>query len=283
MRAWSPKSDDDRSLTAYLRDIRKLPTIPEESKGDLARRAREGDIDAMHTLVLGHLRFVVYIAKKYLGRGLPMSDLVNEGNIGLIKAVTRFDETKDFRFTTYAVWWIRQRIQHAVMQSTQTIRIPMNKEVLMQKIKRTINDYWQKHQHEPEPGQIADILEMKVKDVRLLLGLSGRTLSLDKITTEEGDSPLGDFLADEKSLPPDEEVAEGMLREHVKEMVASLGEREARIIRLYYGLTDEDPRNLEEIGRILGLSRERVRQIKKRALDKLAVGTRGEVLRSFVS
>lgn len=279
---WSPKSDDDRSLTAYLRDIRKLPTIPEEHKGDLARRAREGDIEAMHTLVLGHLRFVVYIAKKYIGRGLPLSDLVNEGNIGLIKAVTRFDETKEFRFTTYAVWWIRQRIQHAVMQNTHTIRIPMNKEILMQKINRTINDFWQKHQREPHPAEIAKILDMKTKDVRMLLGLSGRTLSLDKVDTEEGDSPMGDFLADTNALQPDEAVAEEMLREHVREMVGSLGEREARIIRLYYGLSDEDPLNLEEIGRILGLSRERVRQIKKRALDKLAVGQRGEVLRSFV-
>ncbi len=274
---------EDKAMTVYLRDIQKIPTIPEKDKGDLARRARDGDVDAMHDLVKAHLRFVVYIAKKYMNRGLPISDLVNEGNIGLIKAVKKFDETRGFKFTTYAVWWIRQRMQQAVVENSHTIRLPMNKELLLQKMSRFMNDYWKSFQQEPSVAEIAEAMNMKEYDVYSLMGMGGRLLSLDGPEDFDGENSLRDYVADDSAAPPDAVVMEDRMRSDVGEIISTLSDREETVVRLYFGIGGRRSFNLEEIGGKLNLSRERIRQIKKKALEKLAHGTRGESLRLYAS
>lgn len=270
-------------MTLYLKEIQKIPTVPEEDKGDLAKRAREGDEEAMHALVLAHLRFVVYVAKKYMNRGLPLSDLVNEGNIGLIKAVKKFDETRNFKFTTYAVWWIKQRMQQAVIENSHSIRLPMNKEILLQKMSKQINNYWKTFQREPTVAEIAALLDVAEYDVYNLMGVSGRFLSLDGPEDFDGENSLRDYVPDEKAASPDADLFDGTMRTHVRDIIGSLGDREAEVVRLYFGIDSERSYNLEEIGAQMSLSRERVRQIKKKALEKLANGNRGEMLRAYLT
>ncbi len=276
-------SQEDKAMTVYLRDIQSLPIIPEEEKGDLAKRAREGDLEAMHALVKTHLRFVVYVAKKYMNRGLPLSDLVNEGNIGLIKAVKKFDETRNFKLTTYAVWWIKQRMQQAVIENSHTIRLPMNKEILLRKMSRYINEYWKTFHQEPTVAELAEVMNLKDWDVYNLMGMGNRILSLDGPEDFDGENSLRDFVADEKSSLPDADLIESKMRDSVHEVIDSLEEREARVVKLYFGIGSDRPYNLQEIGGKLNLSRERIRQIKKKALEKLANGTRGDSLRAHVS
>jgi RNA polymerase primary sigma factor len=276
-------SQEDKAMTLYLREIHKIPTVPESEKGDLARRAREGDDEAMHKLVLAHLRFVVYVAKKYMNRGLPLSDLVNEGNIGLIKAVKKFDETRNFKFTTYAVWWIKQRMQQAVLENSRTIRLPMNKEILLQKMSKYMNNYWKTFHQEPTVAELAGVLGLSEYEVYNLMGISGRFLSLEGPDDFDGENSLVDHVADENAASPDAELFDGHLRESVREIVGTLPEREADVVRLYFGIDTTRAHNLEEIGSLMGLSRERVRQIKKKALEKLASGSRGEVLQAYLS
>lgn len=276
-------AQEDKAMTVYLRDIQDLPIIPEEEKGGLAKKARGGDIDAMHRLVQAHLRFVVFVAKKYMNRGLPLSDLVNEGNIGLIKAVKKFDETRKFKFTTYAVWWIKQRMQQAVIENSHTIRLPMNKELLLRKMSRYINEYWKEFHQEPTVAELAEAMNLKEWDVYNLMGMGNRLLSLDGPEDFDGENNLRDFVADTSVVQPDEDISESNMRNHVHSVIDSLEEREARVVKLYFGIDLDRSYNLEEIGGKLNLSRERIRQIKKKALEKLANGSRGEVLRSFVS
>lgn len=276
-------AQEDKAMTVYLRDIQDLPLIPEEEKGELTRKARGGDIDAMHALVQTHLRFVVFVAKKFMNRGLPLSDLVNEGNIGLIKAVKKFDETRKFKFTTYAVWWIKQRMQQAVIENSHTIRLPMNKELLLRKMSRYINEYWREFHQEPTVPELAEVMNLKEWDVYNLMGMGNRLLSLDGPEDFDGENKLRDFVADSSAVPPDDEIFESNMRNHVHSVIDSLEEREARVVKLYFGIDLDRSYNLEEIGGKLNLSRERIRQIKKKALEKLANGSRGDMLRSFVS
>jgi RNA polymerase primary sigma factor len=276
-------AQEDKAMTLYLREIQKIPTVPEKEKGDLARRAREGDEEAMHALVLSHLRFVVYVAKKYMNRGLPLSDLVNEGNIGLIKAVKKFDETRNFKFTTYAVWWIKQRMQQAVIENSHAIRLPMNKEILLQKMSKYMNHYWKTFHQEPTVAELAEVLGLSEYEVYNLMGISSRFLSLEGPEDFDGENSLGDYVSDENALSPETELVEGHMREHVREVIESLADREAEVVRLYFGIDLDRAYNLEEIGSVMNLSRERVRQIKKKALEKLAAGSRGELLRAYLS
>ncbi len=274
---------EDKAMTLYLREIQKIPTVPEKEKGDLARRAREGDEAATHALVLSHLRFVVYVAKKYMNRGLPLSDLVNEGNIGLIKAVKKFDETRNFKFTTYAVWWIKQRMQQAVIENSHSIRLPMNKEILLQKMSKYMNNYWKTFHQEPTVAELAEVLSLSEYEVYNLMGISSRFLSLEGPEDFDGENSLGDHVADENADSPDTLLFEGHMREHVRDVIRTLGDREGQVVRLYFGIDADRSHNLEEIGSLLNLSRERVRQIKKKALEKLANGSRGELLRAYLS
>ena len=274
---------EDKAMTLYLKEIQKIPTVPEEEKGGLAKRAREGDEEAMHALVLAHLRFVVFVAKKYMNRGLPLSDLVNEGNIGLMKAVKKFDETRNFKFTTYAVWWIKQRMQQAVIENSHAIRLPMNKEILLQKMSKRINEYWKNFHREPTISEVAELMDLSEYDVHNLMGISGRFLSLEGPEDFDGENSLRDYVADDKAESPDAELIEGRMKNHVQEIIDTLSEREADVVRLYFGINSERSYNLEEIGSQMSLSRERVRQIKKKALEKLANGNRGETLRAYIS
>ncbi len=274
-------AQEDKAMTLYLKEIQRIPTVPEEEKGDLARRAREGDEEAMHRLVLGHLRFVVFVAKKYMNRGLPLSDLVNEGNLGLIKAVKKFDETRNFKFTTYAVWWIRQRMQQAVIENAHEIRLPMNKEILLQKLSRYMNDYWKTFHQEPTVAELADVAGLPEREVQNLLGLNNRFLSLEGPEDFDGENSLSDYLADDGVVPQDERVEERNMRRQVQDVVKTLNEREGQVIRLYFGLDSDRSYNLEEIGKRMNLSRERVRQIKKKALEKMGNGSRGDLLRAY--
>ncbi|MFH1276799.1 MAG: RNA polymerase sigma factor RpoD/SigA [Candidatus Eisenbacteria bacterium] len=269
-------------MTLYLREIQKIPTVPEEEKGGLAKRAREGDESAMHALVLAHLRFVVYVAKKYMNRGLPLSDLVNEGNIGLIKAVKKFDESRGFKFTTYAVWWIKQRMQQAVIENSHAIRLPMNKEILLQKMSKHMNNYWKTFHQEPTVAELSEAMNLSEYDVYNLMGISSRFLSLEGPEDFDGENSLRDYVKDEKAAPPDADLLETRMQSHVREIVDTLTEREAEVVRLYFGIDSDRTLNLEEIGGRMSLSRERVRQIKKKALEKLANGSRGESLRAYL-
>ena len=269
-------------MTLYLRDIQKIPTVPEEEKGDLARRSREGDVEAMHKLVNAHLRFVVFIAKKYMNRGLPLSDLVNEGNVGLIKAVTKFDETRGFKFITYAVWWIKQRMQQAVIENSHAIRLPMNKEILLQKMSKYMNNYWKTFHQEPTVAELAGVLNLSEYDTYNLMGLNSRFLSLEGPEDFDGENSLRDFVPDKKVVPPDTDLLEGNMRDQIRSILDTLNEREASVVRLYFGIDTERSYNLEQIGSQMNLSRERVRQIKKKALEKLANGSRGDLLKSYL-
>ncbi|MBN1824621.1 MAG: RNA polymerase sigma factor RpoD/SigA [Candidatus Eisenbacteria bacterium] len=275
-------AQEDKAMTLYLKEIQRIPTVPEEEKGDLARRARGGDEEAMHRLVLGHLRFVVFVAKKYMNRGLPLSDLVNEGNIGLIKAVKKFDETRNFKFTTYAVWWIRQRMQQAVIENAHEIRLPMNKEILLQKLSRYMNDYWKTFHQEPTLAELTEVAGLPEGEVHNLLGLNNRFLSLDGPEDYDGENSLSDYLADPEIVPQDEELEDRNMRHEIRDVVKSLNDREGLVVRLYFGIGTDRSYNLEEIGNRMNLSRERVRQIKKKALEKLGNGSRGELLRAYV-
>lgn len=275
-------AQEDKAMTLYLREIQKIPTVPEEEKGGLAKRAREGDEGAMHALVLAHLRFVVYVAKKYMNRGLPLSDLVNEGNIGLIKAVKKFDETRNFKFTTYAVWWIKQRMQQAVIENSHSIRLPMNKEILLQKMSKHMNNYWKTFQQEPTVAELSEAMNLSEYDVYNLMGISSRFLSLEGPEDFDGENSLRDYVRDEKAVPPDADLLEDRMQSHIREIVDTLSDREAEVVRLYFGIDADRTYNLEEIGGRMSLSRERVRQIKKKALEKLANGSRGETLRAYL-
>jgi RNA polymerase primary sigma factor len=272
----------DGSLDQYLLDISRYPLITREEEVELARRIREGDQEALDKLVRSNLRFVVSVAKKYQNQGVSLSDLINEGNLGLIRAAHKFDETKGIKFISYAVWWIRQAILQALAEQSRIVRVPLNRAGTLHRIGKRANALLQELGREATHAEIADGMEITEEEVARTIAISQTHLSLDAPLTPGEDNKLLDYLPDEQHATPDVEAFDKALTESIEAALGSLKEREARILRLYFGLDGSEPMTLEEIGAMLGITRERVRQIKEKALSRLRHVSRARALESFL-
>jgi RNA polymerase primary sigma factor len=259
----------EQGLEVYFRDINRYALLTREEEFELAKRIHAGDQDALSCLVRANLRFVVSVAKRYTGQGLQLSDLINEGNMGLLKAAHRFDETRGYRFISYAVWWIRQAIMQALLDKSRTVRLPQNQTALLIKINRTRAVLQSEGVPLPDPAQIAERLEVDESDVQHALASDRVEMALDEAGTAEDERPLQETLADESQAAPDYEVLVRGLREDVRKALVVLNERESAVIIQYFGLSFEDAQTLQSIGKRMGLTRERIRQIKERALAKM--------------
>lgn len=270
------------SLDQYLKEISQYPLIDRAEEARLARGIRAGEEEALDKMVRSNLRFVVSVAKKYQNQGVPLSDLINEGNLGLIRAAHKFDETKGIKFISYAVWWIRQAILQALAEQSRIVRVPLNRAGALHRIGRRSSSLLQELGREPTVEEIARDLDIPESEVERTLAISQSHLSLDAPLIPGEDSRLLDYLPDQFSPGPEDEAYDHALKETVEEALSSLREREAKILRLYYGLDDQEPMTLEEIGDILGITRERVRQIKEKALIRLRHATRARFLETFM-
>ncbi|MCX7551715.1 sigma-70 family RNA polymerase sigma factor [Xanthomarina sp. F2636L] len=273
---------ESKSLDKYLQDISKLPLITADEEVELAQRIREGDQLALDKLTTSNLRFVVSVAKQYQNQGLTLPDLINEGNAGLVKAAKRFDETRGFKFISYAVWWIRQAILQALAEQSRIVRLPLNKIGSINKINKAYSYLEQAHQRPPSPEEIAKELEMTVSDVKQSLKNSGRHLSMDAPLKEGEDSSLYDVVKSGESPNPDRELMNDSLNLEVNRALNTLSQREADVVRLYYGINNEQPMSLEEIGETFGLTRERVRQIKEKGIRRLRHTSKNKILRTYL-
>ena len=277
-----PRASDEGSLDHYLRDISQFPLITREREAELARGIRVGSQDALETLVRSNLRFVVSVAKKYQNQGVSLSDLINEGNLGLIRAAHKFDETKGIKFISYAVWWIRQAILQALAEQSRIVRVPLNRAGTLHRIGRRANTLQQELGREATHAEIAEGMDISEEEVAKTVAISMGHLSLDAPLSPGEDTRLLDYLADEDSAGPDEQTFERALSDAVAESLASLKERESKILRLYFGLDGDEPMTLEEIGTRMGITRERVRQIKEKALSRLRHVSQARALESFL-
>jgi RNA polymerase primary sigma factor len=272
---------ESQSLDKYLHEIGKVDLISAEEEVILAQRIREGDQVALEKLTKTNLRFVVSVAKQYQNQGLTLGDLINEGNLGLIKAAKRFDETKGFKFISYAVWWIRQSILQAIAEQSRIVRLPLNQVGSLSKISKAFSKLEQEYEREPSPEELADILETTVDKVSDTLSNSGRHVSMDAPFVQGEENTLLDVL--ENSDPDtDSSLIDESLSEEIKRSLATLTEREREIIVLFFGLGSNHQLSLEEIGEKFSLTRERVRQIKDKALQRLRHTSRSKILKSFL-
>ncbi|HWE41573.1 MAG TPA: RNA polymerase sigma factor RpoD/SigA [Gemmatimonadaceae bacterium] len=275
-------TSDEGSLDQYLRDISIYPLITREDEVALAQRIRKGDQEALDTLVRSNLRFVVSVAKKYQNQGVSLSDLINEGNLGLIRAAHKFDETKGIKFISYAVWWIRQAILQALAEQSRIVRVPLNRAGTLHRIGKRASTLLQELGREATHAEIANGMDITEEEVAKTMLISQTHLSLDAPLTPGEDNRLLDYLADTVNATPDEEMFVKALTESIEEALSHLKERESRILRLYFGLDGEEPMTLEEIGALLSITRERVRQIKEKALSRLRHVSRARALESFL-
>lgn len=275
--------DEDRSLDLYLREIGETPLINAEEEVRLARRIKQGDKRALEKLTRANLRFVVSVAKQYQNQGLSLADLINEGNIGLIKAAKRFDETRGFKFISYAVWWIRQAILQALAEQSRIVRLPLNRVGTLHKIGKISSRLEQGLGRVPSPEEIAKELELSVGEVADTLKISNSHLSLDAPFSVSEDNSLIDILEDEFQPSPDEALLSGSLRVEIEKALDSLTPREAEVINLYFGLSHDKALTLEEIGARFSLTRERVRQIKEKAIRRLRHASRSRSLRAYLN
>ena len=266
----------------YLKEIGKVPLLSADEEVELAKRMAEGDEDAKKRLAEANLRLVVSIAKRYVGRGMLFLDLIQEGNLGLIKAVEKFDYHKGFKFSTYATWWIRQAITRAIADQARTIRIPVHMVETINKLIRVSRQLLQELGREPTPEEIAAELDMPVERVREILKISQEPVSLETPIGEEEDSHLGDFIQDDNVPVPAEAAAQTLLKEQLDEVLDTLTEREQKVLRLRFGMDDGRQRTLEEVGQLFGVTRERIRQIEAKALRKLRHPNRSKRLREYV-
>ena len=273
---------DEGSLDQYLRDISIYPLITREEEVTLAQRIRLKDQEALDKLVRSNLRFVVSVAKKYQNQGVSLSDLINEGNLGLIRAAHKFDETKGIKFISYAVWWIRQSILQALAEQSRIVRVPLNRAGALHRIGKRASSLLQELGRQPTHLKIAQGLDITEEEVAKTMLISQVHLSLDAPMTPGEDNRLLDYLPDTTNRTPDEQTFEKALTEAIEESLSGLKERESKILRLYFGLDGEDPMTLEDIGTLLGITRERVRQIKEKALLKLRHNSRRRALESFL-
>ena len=276
------RSSDEGSLDQYLRDISMYPLITREEEAALARRIREDDQEALDTLVRSNLRFVVSVAKKYQNQGVSLSDLINEGNLGLIRAAHKFDETKGIKFISYAVWWIRQAILQALAEQSRIVRVPLNRAGALHRIGRRANALLQELGREATHAEIAEGMEITEEEVAKTMAISQAHVSLDAPMTPGEDNRLLDYLADTEHATPEEETIEMALVESVHAALGGLKEREAKILRLYFGLDGAEPMTLEQIGAVLNITRERVRQIKEKALSRLRHVSKARSLESYL-
>ncbi len=270
------------SLDKYLQEIGKVDLITAEEEVELAQRIKAGDDRALEKLTKANLRFVVSVSKQYQNQGLTLPDLINEGNLGLIKAAKRFDETRGFKFISYAVWWIRQSILQALAEQSRVVRLPLNKIGSINKINKTYAFLEQTNQRPPSPDEIAKELDMSISDVKESLKNSGRHLSMDAPLREGEDSSLYDVLNFEQSPNPDKDLMHESLQTEIERALDTLAPRDADVIRLYFGLNGNQPMTLEEIGETFGLTRERVRQIKEKGVRKLKHNTRSKILKTYL-
>ena len=269
------------SLEVYFKDINRYQLLTREQEIDLARRIKQGDEEALQQLALANLRFVVSVAKRYINQGLSLADLVNEGNLGLLKAAQRFDETRGFRFISYAVWWIRQAIMQALLDKARVVRLPQNQTALLIKIHKARTVLQNQGVPSPNADQIANLMQVSVADVRHALRADRVEMGLDDCGDGGEDRPLAEILEDEEQPAPDERVLRRGLAEDVRRSLSVLTRREAHVITLYYGLGHEEALTLQEIGERMGLTRERIRQIKERALEKMRGSVSRELLHDY--
>ena len=272
----------DDPVRVYLKEIGRVPLLTSEEEIELAIRIADDDKKAKQRLAEANLRLVVSIAKRYVGRGMQFLDLIQEGNLGLIKAVEKFDYTKGFKFSTYATWWIRQAITRAIADQARTIRIPVHMVETINKVKKTSSQLLHKNGHDPSAEEIAEELNMSPEKVREILRLAQEPVSLETPIGEEEDSHLGDFIPDDEALSPADAASISLLKEQLAEVLKTLTPREERVLSLRYGLDDGHPRTLEEVGKEFNVTRERIRQIEAKALRKLRHPSRSKRLRDFL-
>ena len=275
--------EENFTLDRYFDEISTEELLTPTEEINLAKQVRKGSEEALEQMTRANLRFVVSIAKRYQNQGLSLGDLINEGNLGLIKAAKRFDETRGFKFISYAVWWIRQSILQALAEQSRVVRLPLNRVGVMNKVNKTISDLEQKYEREPSAEEVADALEMSSVDVSDTLQMSSRHLSVDAPFSGEDDNSLLDVLPDTGAfVEPESPLMEESLKIEVDRVLGSLTAREAEVLRLYFGLMNERSMTLEEIGDKFDLTRERVRQIKEKSIRKLRHASRSKNLRTYL-
>ena len=272
----------DDPVKVYLKEIGRVPLLSSEEEVDLAIRISNGDVAAKQRLSEANLRLVVSIAKRYLGRGMQFLDLIQEGNLGLIKAVEKFDYTKGFKFSTYATWWIRQAITRAIADQARTIRIPVHMVETINKVKKVQSQLLHQNGHEPSPDEIAEEIDMPVDKVREIMRVAQEPVSLETPIGEEEDSHLGDFIPDNDAPAPADAASHTMLREQLSDVLSTLTPREAKVLKLRFGLEDGRSRTLEEVGKEFNVTRERIRQIEAKALRKLRHPSRSRKLKDYL-
>ena len=270
------------SLDKYLQEIGKVELITADEEVALAQRIKQGDRAALEKLTKANLRFVVYVSKQYQNQGLSLPDLINEGNLGLIKAAQRFDETRGFKFISYAVWWIRQSILQALAEQSRIVRLPLNKIGAINKINKAYAKLEQKFEREPNAEEIAILLEITENEVKESMKNSGRHVSMDAPLVQDEDNNMYDVLRSEDGPTPETELLYESLRKEIERAVSTLTQREADVIRLYFGLNGSHPMTLEEIGEKFDLTRERVRQIKEKAIRRLKHTSRSKILKTYL-
>ena len=273
---------ESQSLDKYLQEIGKVDLLTPDEEVDLAKRIRAGDQLALEKLTKANLRFVVSVAKQYQNQGLTLGDLINEGNLGLIKAAQRFDETRGFKFISYAVWWIRQSILQALAEQSRIVRLPLNRVGSLNKISKTFSELEQKYEREPSPDELADVLDVTTSEVVDTMKISGRHVSMDAPFVQGEENSLLDVLENDSEVTPDSSLMDDSLRKEVQRALSTLTQREADVITLYFGLNGEHSMTLEEIGERFNLTRERVRQIKEKAIRRLRHTSRSKALKPYL-
>jgi RNA polymerase primary sigma factor len=273
---------ESQSLDKYLQEIGKVDLLTPDEEVELAKRIKEGDQIALEKLTKANLRFVVSVAKQYQNQGLSLGDLINEGNLGLIKAAQRFDETRGFKFISYAVWWIRQSILQALAEQSRIVRLPLNRVGSLNKISKTFSELEQKFEREPSPEELADVLEVTTAEVVDTMKISGRHVSMDAPFVQGEENSLLDVLENDSEQTPDSGLMTDSLRREVQRALSTLTQRESDVITLYFGLNGEHALTLEEIGEKFNLTRERVRQIKEKAIRRLRHTSRSKALKPYL-
>lgn len=274
---------ESQSLEKYLQEIGKVDLLTPEEEVDLAKKIKSGDQEALERLTKANLRFVVSVAKQYQNQGLSLSDLINEGNLGLIKAAQRFDETRGFKFISYAVWWIRQSILQALAEQSRIVRLPLNKVGSLNKINRAFSELEQEYEREPSPEELAEVLEIPTDEVETTLGVAARHVSMDAPFVDGEDNSLLDVLENGNTPKTDSKLEYNeSLRKEIERSLGTLTERQCDVIKLYFGIGVEHPMSLEDIGEKFGLTRERVRQIKDKAINKLRSASRSKLLKHYL-
>ena len=273
----------ERSLDLYLKEINNTPLLTREQERDLAKRIRKGEETALHALVKANLRFVVSIAKQYVNQGLSLADLVNEGNLGLIKAAYRFDEKRGYKFISYAVWWIRQAMLQALAEQSRIVRLPLNRAGTLYRIGKAARQLDQELGRNPEVSEIAEKLKLPHDEVRDTMQIANSHLSLDaSFSNDQEENSLVDYLADDNLESPDEQTYVNALSDDMQKALDTLTDRERQILSLYFGIEGEEPLTLEEIGKRMNLTRERIRQIKEKAILRLRHNSRSKYLKGYV-